>query len=523
MEHRLDPKVCAPAVGTGAAWGDYDNDGDEDLYCSNFAGHHRLFRNNGNGTFTDVAQQAAVHELPSYGAGANFVDFDNDGDKDLFVLALGPNVLYENKGDGTFSVVPRSGLGDPMRGMTAAWGDYDNDGLLDVYVANHMLCMEKDTPSRDRLYHNNGDGTFSDVTDLLNNMGPETNGYAFAVGWLDYDSDDDLDLYVVNDYVRREPFVQKSHPHVLWRNDGADGADGWRFTDVSRPTGVDLKQNGMCLAIGDYNNDNHLDMFVTNVGKTALLHNNGDGTYRERSARAGIIRLFRDVTWGAAFVDFDNDCWQDLHMVGGFIEVEYVGKRQPDYLYWNRHNGRFLNISRVSGIRGRPGTFDDQGRTSAYADYDGDGFVDIFVVNYGRDARLYRNISGDRGNRCHWCAVELKGTISNADGVGAKVRLTAGGLTQLRQIRCGTSIGSGDSLTAHFGLGEAAQIDRLEITWPSGLVQTVEDVNVDTKIVVTEDPLDGILGATRKKVQTAAARVEQATRPLMSRILPWLR
>jgi hypothetical protein len=357
---------------------------------------------------------------------------------------------------------------------------------VDLYIANHALCVEPGVPSQDRLYHNNGDGTFTDVTQFLDNKGPQIDGYGFTPGWLDYDEDGDVDLYVVNDYIS---WLDHPYPNVLWRNDGPDGRGGWIFTDVSKASGADKKMNGMGLAVGDFNNDGHLDMAATNIGRTALLRNNGDGTFTDVAGPMGAGRRFNGsfflVTWGIGFFDFNNDGWQDLHLVAGYLISAPVPQVQPDVLFLNRGNGMFTDVSVASGVAGSPGE-PDLGRTSAYADYDRDGFVDVFVANYGEAPRLYHNDSRGQGNSNHWLVVELRGTVSNSDGIGAKVRVTAEGLTQLRQIRCGTSLGAGDMLAAHFGLAGAAQADRVEITWPSGLVQTLTNVSADQWLVVTE-------------------------------------
>ncbi len=500
LAHDPNPFICMSMIGTGATWGDYDGDGHLDLFVTNFFGPQHLYRNNGDGTFTDVAAAAGVRNAPSQATGATFVDYDNDGHKDLLVLARGGLALYHNNGNGTFTdVTAKSGLSNPMeRGTTAAWGDYDNDGFVDLYITNHAWCREKDTPTQDWLYHNNGDGTFTDVTYLL---GPMTGrGYGFSAGWLDYNGDGKLDLYVVNDYLG---FLGRAAPNMLWRNDGPDGHGGWVFTNVSRESRADKRMEGMGLAVGDFNNDGHLDMAVTNVGPIALLRNNGDGTFTDVAFRAGVGRMFARtgqpfrtqgspliddfinrlwVTWGIGFFDFNNDGWQDLHLVGGYLQVPAVA---PDALFLNNRDETFTDVSLASGIIG-PLDQVDQGRTSAYADYDKDGFMDIFVAQYGEPPLLYHNDSRAKGNPNHWLVVELQGTVSNRDGIGAKVRVTAGGLTQLRQVRCGTSHGSGDMLAAHFGLEGAAQVDRVEITWPSGRVQTLTAVAADQWLVVIE-------------------------------------
>jgi hypothetical protein len=469
-------------VGTGAAWGDYDKDGDLDLYVTSYGGPHHLYRNNGEGTFTDVAAAAGVAAAPFWGSGVTFVDYDNDGDLDLYVLSWGTNVLYQNNGDGTFAnVTAAAGVGgDFQHWQSAAWGDYDNDGFLDVYVTNHRFCQIYPT-SPDRFYHNNGDGTFTEVTSLLNNAGPQTQGFGFAPGWLDYDNDGDPDLYLVADDLKHE---ENHYPNVLWRNDGPDGQGGWLFTDVSAESSTDLSINGMGLAIGDYNNDGNLDMGMSNTWSNMLLHNNGDGTFqnvtREAGVARGVVGTAPSITWGIGFFDFNNDVYQDLYIVAGYLKGFMLA--EPNALFLNNGDGTFTDVSAESGA-------DDsgRGRTAAFADYDGDGFVDIFVANFGEPPLLYHNDGPGQGNGHHWIEVELEGTVSNRNGVGAKVRVSAGGLTQLRQVQCGDSLGAGSDMAVHFGLGEATQVEQIEVVWPSGRVQVLTEVPLDRRITITEE------------------------------------
>jgi hypothetical protein len=244
--------------------------------------------------------------------------------------------------------------------------------------------------------------------------------------------------------------------------------------------------NGMGLAIGDYDNDGDLDMAVTNVGANHLYRNNGDGTFTNVAAEAGVSRAIVNgqtaITWGIGFFDFNNDGWLDLHIVAGYIDTP---SEQPDALFLNNGDGTFTDISVASGVDGA--YYVDRGRTSAYADYDGDGFVDIFVGIFGEPPRFFHNDSRAMGNTNHWLEVQAVGTVSNRNGVGAKVRVTAGDLTQIRQVRCGDSHGAGSDLAVHFGLGQATQAEVVEVTWPSGQVQTLTNVLADQRITITEE------------------------------------
>lgn len=281
---------------TGQAWGDYDGDGWVDLYITDQAGPNTLYHNQGDSTFS-VSELSQDVSLPDHvSGGAVFADYDNDGWSDLYVLGYENDVLFRNEGGGGFAdVTDEAGISEDERGMTASWGDYDQDGYLDLYLANYG-CNECDSPrlnegDQDRLYHNNGDGTFADVTEALRAEG--TKGWGFVAGWLDYDNDSDLDLYLVND-VRGTRYL---HPNVLFRNDGP-GCGSWCFTDVSEASGAGVRADGMGIAVGDYDNDQNLDLYFSNTGwahypltgSAVLLRNAGDGSFEDvsRESRADV-------------------------------------------------------------------------------------------------------------------------------------------------------------------------------------------------------------------------------------------
>lgn len=465
-------------LGGGVAWGDSDNDGWLDLYVTNQGGANALYRNQGDGTFLDRAADAGVTAPGTVGGGAQFVDYDNDGWQDIYLVNQGANLLFHNRKDRTFEdVTAMAGVGDAGFGQSAAWGDYDNDGWLDLYVVNHI---DRQFRSADRLYHNRGDGTFEDVSDLLSEH--FRSGAGFVASFLDYDSDSDLDLYVVNDKTFGE-----HRENVLWQNEGM-GKDGrWRFRNVSTRSHTNVAVNGMGLAVGDFDNNSTQDFAVTNIGPNVLLANNGFGEFANISQIAGIrrARLPEDrepLTWCALSLDYDNDGWLDLFLCGSPLDK---GKGLPSVLYHNAHDGTFEDATDQSGVVGEYWT-----RAGAYADYDQDGTVDFAVSNYNQPAALYHNNGHNTGHNTghinHWLTVRLRGVQSNRDGIGAKVRVTANGQTQFRQIQSGGSLGAGNDLAAYFGLGEATVVERLEIEWSSGIFQILSHVASDQMLTITE-------------------------------------
>jgi hypothetical protein len=470
----------------GAAWGDVDGDGRQDLLVTRLGDPVQLFVNAGDGTFSDETAERGV--AVSGANGAAFADYDNDGDADLALVGDGPDVLLENDGTGHFrDVTPTAGTaGDgSSRGMSASWGDFDGDGLLDLYVTNYMECTgpwttEGDIISNvgyhhDVLYRNDGDGTFRDVTAALPD-GEET-GAGFTAAWVDVDGDQALDLYVANDFVGLSPEHNR-----LWRNEG-----GGTFTDDSLGSGAGLYMNTMGVGIGDVDRDGDLDLALSNIGGNKLLRNAGDGSFTE-DARSGIERPnqgvdYSTVTWGTAFYDLDLDGWEDLVMAAGNLPQgpDVVVGDQPNMVWLNDGTGmRMLDVSALTGA-------DDIGESKglAFADYDLDGAVDMFVVNQAGTPRLYRNVT-PRGDR-HWLAVDLRGSESNRDGCGARVTVFVAGEAIMRQVLCGSGgSGSGNQRQVHVGIGAADAVDRVEVLWPSGRRQVVDDVTVDRMLVVEE-------------------------------------
>lgn len=516
FQHFRDPVDRIP-LGAGVVVIDFNNDGLQDIYVASkpswsespdqIDGANALYRNEGNGRFTDVAAEAGVDELMGLSNGGCAADYDNDGDQDLYVTNWGSSKLFRNNGSGSFEdVTALAGLGDPdpsYRSMGCAWGDYDRDGHLDFVVVRHL--EESNMEAFDlRLFHlavrplglfrNNGDGTFAEVSHLLGDSkspqqipGEYGNlwGAGFQPGWVDFDNDGDPDLYVVNDFGR------DAQPNVLWRNDGPAAGGSWQFEDISRDSRADVAMFGMGLAIGDYDLDGHFDLYVTNIEDNVLLRNNGDGlTFTESATDAGVgmgaFQRRQRVSWGAVFFDYDNDGWEDLYVASGHLDSDrYTNDRhQPNLLLRNTGLGTFEDVSSISGADDR-----GVGRGVAYADFNNDGCLDLYVANLGlagdeaQSARLFENSCSADAN---WLRVHTVGTVSNRDGIGARVTVVAGDHTQIREITAGSSNKSQSMLPAHFGLGTATQADTVKIRWPSGIVQTLHDVSPNQQLTVVE-------------------------------------
>ena len=488
---------------------DFDSDTLHDIYVTSNNGPNALYRNNGDGTFSDVAAAARVDDKGGGTAnGACAADYDNDGDPDLYVAHFGPSRFYRNNGDGTFANVTSRALGNVKRlerTTGCAWGDYDRDGFVDLVVVNHTrisanvdifgvpVNLVRQNPDflelHDPLilYHNSGDGTFEDRSALLGDTtsptlsGPLGNmwGSGFQPGWLDYDNDGDADLYVVND------LGDQLHPNVLWRNDGPGSNGDWTFTDVSESSGAGIEMFGMGLAVGDYDLDGLLDLFVTNIGQNILLDNGGADLGFEIAsveARTGAASTpdGQRVAWGTFFFDYDNDLDEDLYLVSGFLNAQNIENPvdQPNVLLKNNGDGTFTDVSKGSG------TNDPRvGRGGAYLDYDNDGCLDIFVSNLRQKAKLMRNVC-DTGHS--WLEVDLEGTVSNRDGIGTRVSVVTQGKELIREVAAGSSQIGQNMLTLHFGIGRTLYADSVTVYWPSGKVQVFEDVESNQRVTITE-------------------------------------
>jgi hypothetical protein len=434
------PVVKEGGDSTGVSWADYDNDGDLDLFVSNFGTPRNfIYSNNGDGTFTrildgDIARDIATSE------GCAWADIDNDGDLDLFVaVGLGGNdLLYRNNGDGTFAKVTTGSI-VTSRGSSrgCAWADYDRDGFVDLFVANER-------GENNFLFHNNGDGTFARITDgrIVKDGGNST-----ACAWGDYDNDGYPDLFVANN----------NENNFLYHNN-RDGT----FTRILSGRIVNDGGASFGCAWGDYDNDGGLDLFVANQNqRNFLYHNNNDGTF----SRVDSGKIVTDVgySWGCAWADYDNDGYLDLFVANG----PPSGPGQNDFLYHNNGDGTFTKIASGSLVNDAA-----IGDGCAWGDYNNDGFLDLMVSNLnGQNNLLYEN----NGNSNAWIAVRCLGRVSNGAAIGARVELEAviDGRRQLliREISGGSGYGSQNSLIAHFGLGNAPRIETLRIRWPSGIQQ----------------------------------------------------
>ena len=516
-------KYIIETTGTGVAIFDYDNDGWPDIFLVNgttldaAAGaaarpRNHLYRNNHDGTFTDVTEKAGLKHS-GWGQGVCVGDYDNDGYEDLYVTYYGKNVLYHNNGNGTFSdVSTKAGVeGDGKTwGSGCAFVDYDRDGNLDLMVATYVdfdvntapkpgeradclwkgvavMCGPRGLPWRSNiLYHNRGDGTFEEVTKKA--QIDKTNGhYGLSVSTLDFDDDGWPDIFVACD----------STPSILYHNNH-DGT----FTDVAVLAGAafnedGMEQAGMGSTVGDFNGDGRLDIFKTNFSDdTATLYaNRGDGTFDDSTFAAGLGLNTKYLGWGTMFFDFDNDGWPDLLLVNGHVypevDKQHLGSdyQEPRILYHNLGNGKFEDISAGAG----PGiTEPKSSRGLAVGDLWNDGRISAVVSNMNASPGLLIN-QVRSGN--HWVAVETRGTKSNRDGLGAKIRVKAGERILVDEVRSGSSYISSSDRRVHFGLGAANKIDWVEIRWPSGLTEVFENPKVDTVLKLTEDsgrPASGV-------------------------------
>ena len=499
-------------TGSGAAAFDYDGDGWIDIFLVNgstlegfpvgTAPTSHLYRNRRDGTFEDVTTAAGL-ALAGWGQGACAADYDNDGDEDLAVTFWGRNRLMRNRGDGTFEdATQAAGLDTAQRrwGTGCAFLDYDRDGRLDLFVANYIdfdtatapvpesgLCRYKGlavacgppglTGARNALYRNAGGGRFADVS-VPSGITAASGTYSLGVSTLDFDDDGWVDLYVAND----------SSPSALYRNN-RDGT----LTDIALQAGCAYSQDGrpqagMGVAVGDYDRDGRVDIFKTNfAGDTSTLYANpGAGLCDDRTFAAGIGRNTRWLGWGVAFVDFDLDGLLDLFLVNGHVypEVDQVkteaGYRQPKVVYRNRGGGRFED---VTARLGPPATVPRASRGAAFADFDNDGDVDVVVNNMHDVPELYRT---ERTGAGSWLILRLRGVQSNRNAIGARVRVTTGGGTQVAEVRGGGSYFSQNDLRIHLGLAGAARADRIVVRWPNGREETWRDVEANRIVTLTE-------------------------------------
>jgi hypothetical protein len=507
-----DKKYIVESMSGGVALIDYDRDGLPDIYFTNaptvdmaLAGKKArgaLYHNNGDGTFTDVTDKAGVG-FPCFAMGAVVGDYNNDGWPDLLVTCLGGVVLYRNNGDGTFTdVTKQAGLIDTQFATGAAFGDYDGDGWADLFVSHYVDFHLDDLPkfgssktcqyhglavqcgprglkgAGDLLFHNNGDGTFTDVSKAAGVDDPH-GYYGLGTVWSDFNEDGLLDLFVAND----------STPNFLYRNEGKG-----HFTEMGFLAGTAVSQDGseqagMGVALGDYLHAGRLSLFVTHFSEeyAALFRNDGGMSFTDVSFHAGVAApTIPYVGWGTSFFDFDNDGWPDLLLVNGHVYPQVdtldVGARyrEPKLLFLNRGDGTFRNISELVG----PAIQIPQvSRGAAFGDLFNDGRLDIVVENLDGKPMILRE---EGGNHNHWIGFELAGTKSNRLALNARIKAVAGDLIQIDEVRSGGSYLSQNDLRIHFGLGSHERLDRVDILWPSGKTETLTNLAADRFYAVKE-------------------------------------
>jgi enediyne biosynthesis protein E4 len=511
-------KYLLETTGCGVAFYDYDNDGWLDIFLVNGSRLEgfppgseptsHLFRNNRDGTFTDVTVKAGVAHS-GWGQGVCIGDYDNDGWDDLFITYFGKNVLYHNNGDGTFTdVSQKAGVAGtrPRWNTGCAFVDYDRDGRLDLFVANYIdldlstaplpesgPCLYKSVMvacgppglqgGKNILFHNNGDGTFTDVSEasgILNTSGT----YALGVLTADFDNDGWPDIYVAND----------SAPSILYHNE-----KNGKLQDIAIAAGCALSpdgkpQAGMGVSTADYDLDGNLDIIKTNfAGDTpSLYHNQGGANFEDATFTAGLGAHTQYLGWGCGFFDMDNDGWPDILLCNGHVypEVEQLqseaGYAQRKLLYHNLHNGHFADVSLQAG----PGVSEPSAsRGAAFGDFDNDGDIDVVVNTVNDYPQLLRCDSKLQNN---WIKIRAIGTKSNRSGIGARIMCVTRPSaepkphSQIDEVRSGGGYFSQNDLRVHFGLGKAEKVDLLEIRWPSGHVDTLHNIGVNQLIFVKE-------------------------------------
>ena len=502
-------KYLPETLGPGVAFIDYDNDGWPDIFLVNgmdWPGHVRkhsmpkLYHNNHDGTFTDVTHKAGLDAEEMFGMGVAAGDFDNDGNEDLFVTAYGQSRLFHNNGNGTFTdVTQRAGLGGVKEFSTgAAWVDYDKDGRLDLVVANYVqwspetdLYCTLDGKSKSyctpesykgtavRLWHNRGDGTFEDATRKAGLGDPTSKTLGIAV--LDYDGDGWPDLLLSND----------TQPNKLYRNNG-----NGTFTEKAVLAGVAFSEDGVARAgmgvdTADYDRSGHPSLLITNFANQmlSLYHNEGSGLFVDEAPRSEIGRAsLLTLGFGCFFFDYDLDGWPDVFVANGHIDPDIqrvqanVKYAMPPHLFRNTGKGKFEEVTKSVGAAFAAPRV---ARGAAYADIYNDGRLDVLMATNGGPAVLFRNEATDAAAN-HSLRVELVGTKSNRDGIGAVVRVTASGGTQTQMVRSGSSYLSASELVLTFGLGQLDKAERVDILWPSGQRDQVNNVAAGETIVVTE-------------------------------------
>ncbi|MFQ5738835.1 MAG: CRTAC1 family protein [Acidobacteriota bacterium] len=509
-----EKKYIVESMSGGVILFDYDNDGWLDLYFVNSltvdtarkprSAQSQLYRNHHDGTFRDVSEESGAG-YPGWGMGGCSGDFDGDGWLDLYVTALGSNRLYRNNGNGTFAeMAAKVGVDDERWSAGCAFGDYDRDGDLDLFVSNYVdfkmedlpefgkgsFCQYRGVPVQcgprglpgagDALFENDGKGHFSDVSQRAGVSDPE-GYYGLGVVWFDLDEDGFPDLFVAND----------SRPNFLYHNKG-----NGTFEEIGFLSGVAVGEDGseqgsMGVAVGDYDRDGDLDLFISNFSdeyNTLYRHDQAlvftDISFSSRTAEVS----FPYVGWGTAWFDYDNDGWLDLLVVNGHVYPQVdqanIGIRyaQRKLLYHNNRDGTF---EEVAGIGGAPFLARTASRGAAFGDLDNDGDVDVVVNDLDGAPMLLRN---DGGNRSSWLRVKLVGGAKNAFALGARVKVVSGSLVQKSEVHSGSSYISQSDLRLHFGLGARKMVDLVEVVWPDGTRTELKKIPVNQEITVKAQP-----------------------------------
>ena len=507
-----DKKYIVESMSGGVLLIDYDRDGWPDIYFTNaptvaMALKHEkargaLYHNNHNGTFTDVTDKAGI-ATPCFANGGAVGDYNNDGWPDLYITCLGGNVLYRNNGDGTFTdVTAKAGVADGRNSTGAAFGDYDNDGFLDLMVTNYVDFRLDDLPTfgklpictyrgldvqcgprglkgaGDALFHNNGDGTFTDVSKKAGVDDPH-GYYGLGLAWVDFNNTGRPDLFVANDAT----------PNYLYKNEG-----NGKFSEIGLESGTAVSEDGaeqacMGVAIGDYLHNGRPDILVTNFENEydTLYRNNGNWEFDDVSYKSGeALPSLPLVKWGDAFVDIDNDGWLDLFVVAGHVYPQVASLpsgatyAEPKLLQLNQRDGTFCDANSQAG----PAILEKTvARGLAVGDLFNDGNVDLVIENIDGPPIVLRN-RGVPGT--HWISFELAGTKTNRLGIGARLKITSNGMTQTGDVRSGGSYLSQNDLRVHFGLGSATKVDEVEIRWPSGTIDVLRNLAADQFYAVVE-------------------------------------
>jgi len=517
LKNSISPKrYTFETMAGGVALFDYDNDGLLDIFFTNGAAipslekidrtyWNRLFRNNGDGTFSDVTEKAGLQGI-GYSMGVAAGDYDNDGFVDLYVTGVNRNQLFHNNGDGTFTdvtakagttgMVPKIGK---AWSVAAGWFDYNNDGLLDLFVVNYLnysiatatLCVQQGHPAYcspvdflgtpDILYRNNGDGTFTDVSEQSHIS--QYVGKGMGVAFADYDNDGFTDIFVSND----------TFENYLLHNNG-----NGTFTNVAVPAGVAYNASGDAVAgmgadFRDIDNDGKPDIFETTMFAEGfpLYRNSGDGQFQDVAGAAGLAALTgRSTAWGVGIFDFDNDGNKDLFTANSDIldnamELAHRPFPLPNQIFRNKANLAFEDLSSKAGASFQvPAAH----RGAAFGDLNNDGKIDVVVTVLNGPPEIWINRSGseDAGGRNHWIILKLIGVKSNRDGLGTKIKITTASSSQYNHATTALSYNSSSDKRVHFGLGSAAVVDAIELTWPSGIRQILKNVKADQIVTVTE-------------------------------------